>query len=443
MKDNKDILGRIYIIKNKINNKVYIGQTIRTIGERWAGHRCDCLSGRKDTALYNAMKKYGIDNFYIELIEEDIPYEVLDKKEIEYIKKYNSVSPNGYNISLGGQSYKTEEERSLMRERVLGKNNPMYGAYGESNPFYSKQHSEETKRIISLKSKKYYSNLTQKEKEDNAKRLDEARIKMIQMYGGGFKGNKHSEDSKKRISQKLKGKKFSEEHNRKISENSPNKRCVVMLDKKGNYIRDFESITIACQYIKDNNIHNNPKQGEISTVCLGNKNTAYGYIWIYKELYDESEEYNSRSKGREVICLNNSRIFKSATLACEEYGIKKGVSACCSGRQNTAGKDNDGNLLFWMYYDEYVKLNESDIEKIKKKLSDCNKDKTVICLTTNEIFESPYIASKKYGMKSASEIHKCLRGDRKSAGKLEDGRRLVWAWYEDYIINEEDLESAI
>lgn len=446
MKKNENVIGRIYAIKNIINDKIYIGQTIRTLGERWAGHRCDFMSGRKKTALYLAFNKYGIENFYIELIEDNIPYLMLDEKEIEYIRKYNSVSPNGYNISFGGQSYKTEEERLLMRERVLGEKNPMYGAYGEKNPFYGRQHSEEAKKILSLKSKQYYSNLTPEEKKKNMKRLNDARIKMIQMYGGGFKGHNHTEDAKKRISGKLKGKKFSEEHNRKISENSTNKRAVVMLGKDGNYIKEFESMTKACKYLKDNNIHDNPKPGEISVVCNGSRNTAFGYMWVYKEEYDENKSYNSRAKGKEVICLNNLKIFKSMAIASEEYGIKRGVDACCKGRQRTAGKDKDGNALFWMYYEEYLKLDELGIKRIKEEIveynKNLNKNKTVICITTNEMFESPSKACKKYGIKSTSDIYKCLKGERKSAGKLQDETKLTWAWYDDYIKNRGYLETT-
>lgn len=447
MKKNEEILGRIYIIRNNVNSKVYVGQTIRALGERWAGHKCDAINGRKSTAICNAIRKYGADSFYIELLEDNIPYSLLDEKEIEYIREYNSVSPNGYNISFGGQTYKTEEERLFMRERVLGEKNPMYGACGEKNPFYGKQHSKEARKILSEKSKQYYMSLSPEEKRKNMKRLDEARVKMIKMYGGGFKGRNHTEDAKRRISEKLKGKKFSEEHNRKISENSTRKRQIVMLDKEGNYLREFDSMTNACRYIKESNIHEKPMPGVISTVCYSSdRSTAYGYMWLYKEEYDENKTYNSRAKGKEVICLNNLKAFKSMTLAGEEYGVKRGIDSCCRGEQKTSGKDKDGDALFWMYYDDYLKLDELEIKRIRDEITEYNKknnkDRRVICLTTNSIFENPPKACKEYGIKSTSDIYKCLKGERKSAGKLQDGTKLTWAWYEEYINNKEELETA-
>ena len=64
--------GYIYIIKNDINNKVYIGKTLLpTIEERFKEHLKESIRERsKNRPLYNAMNKYGIEHFYIELLEE-------------------------------------------------------------------------------------------------------------------------------------------------------------------------------------------------------------------------------------------------------------------------------------------------------------------------------------------------------------------------------------
>lgn len=94
--------GSIYIIKNKVNSKVYIGQTTMKIEERFYNH-CKPSTQKKRSSykLYNAMNKYGTENFYIELLEDNIPLEELDKKEIFYIEKFNSFK-NGYNSTYGG-----------------------------------------------------------------------------------------------------------------------------------------------------------------------------------------------------------------------------------------------------------------------------------------------------------------------------------------------------
>lgn len=97
------IYGSIYIIKNKINDKVYIGQTTQAVDERFKQHCKPSEHKRHKYTLYRAMTKYGVGNFYYEIIEDNIPVEKLDAKEIYYIDKYNSyVKNNGYNSTKGG-----------------------------------------------------------------------------------------------------------------------------------------------------------------------------------------------------------------------------------------------------------------------------------------------------------------------------------------------------
>ena len=92
-------MGIIYIIKNTINEKVYIGQTNRTLEIRWKEYLRHYKRG--DQAIYAAMRKYGIENFFVEKIEE-CEEDRLDEREIYWIQKYNSFN-NGYNSTLGGR----------------------------------------------------------------------------------------------------------------------------------------------------------------------------------------------------------------------------------------------------------------------------------------------------------------------------------------------------
>lgn len=89
----------IYKITNKINGKVYIGQTIKPLSVRWKQH-CNKRGGC--SALHNAIIKYGAINFIVEQIDCAFSREELDQKEIYWIKYYNSLSPNGYNLTSGG-----------------------------------------------------------------------------------------------------------------------------------------------------------------------------------------------------------------------------------------------------------------------------------------------------------------------------------------------------
>lgn len=95
-------MGFIYKITNILNNKCYIGQTHFTVEKRWKEHKEDShKESLRKRPLYNAIRKYGIENFIIETLEEveDI---LLNEREIYWIDYYNSYGKTGYNATLGG-----------------------------------------------------------------------------------------------------------------------------------------------------------------------------------------------------------------------------------------------------------------------------------------------------------------------------------------------------
>lgn len=91
----------IYKITNDINNKIYIGKTLNSIEKRFKEHCKDCYKPFKEKRpLYSAMKKYGINHFHIEQIEE-CEEEILSNREKYWIEYYGSFK-NGYNATIGG-----------------------------------------------------------------------------------------------------------------------------------------------------------------------------------------------------------------------------------------------------------------------------------------------------------------------------------------------------
>lgn len=88
--------GIIYKITNKVNGKSYIGQTRYTIEFRWKQHQ----HKKDNTYFHNAIHKYGVENFNVEILEE-CNIEVLDSREIFYIAKFDTFN-NGYNLTIGG-----------------------------------------------------------------------------------------------------------------------------------------------------------------------------------------------------------------------------------------------------------------------------------------------------------------------------------------------------
>lgn len=125
----------IYKITNIQNNKVYIGQTIRPIQQRFQRHINDALNNVLNTHFARAIRKYGKENFVIEEIDKAQTQDELNKKEQYWINYYNSVE-EGYNETnaiskCGGNTYrsKTEKEMEVIKEKIrqtkIGDKNPM------------------------------------------------------------------------------------------------------------------------------------------------------------------------------------------------------------------------------------------------------------------------------------------------------------------------------
>lgn len=127
--------GEIYKITNIQNNKVYIGQTIRPVEQRFNRHINDALRGVLNTHFARAIRKYGPTHFKLTVIDNAENQDELNKKEQYWIRYYNSVK-TGYNETdaiskCGGNTYqsKTSEELKEIGEKIrqtkLGSKNPM------------------------------------------------------------------------------------------------------------------------------------------------------------------------------------------------------------------------------------------------------------------------------------------------------------------------------
>lgn len=124
----------IYKITNIKNNKIYIGQSIRPINERFKRHINDAVNNVINTHFANAIRKYGKENFILELIDTAKTQEELNIKEQEYIRKYDSIK-NGYNETdalnkCGGNTYKSKskDEMAIITKKIseskIGIKNP-------------------------------------------------------------------------------------------------------------------------------------------------------------------------------------------------------------------------------------------------------------------------------------------------------------------------------
>lgn len=114
-------MGYIYKITNTLNNKIYIGQTVKTVQKRFTQHKNNAnKSYFSQIVLYKAFNKYGFENFKCETLEE-VPNEKLDEREKYWIEYYDSYF-NGYNSTLGGratQLYNWDIDDIIERYQIL------------------------------------------------------------------------------------------------------------------------------------------------------------------------------------------------------------------------------------------------------------------------------------------------------------------------------------
>jgi group I intron endonuclease len=250
-------MGFIYKITNIISNKCYIGETKEDTPEkRWQGHIQSIKRNAGCPALKDAIKKYGIEKFKFEVLiicfdEDRFIYEK------EYIKKYNSQVPNGYNILPGG----------------------------EGGGFLGKNHSEETRKKIGESGKAFRQNNpnhfeTYREKHKEA-------MKQVDISAA----LKNSEKFKRAVEERRIGGKILDETKKKISES-------VIRYLNNNREKHRDAITRAigkkiAQYTKDNVFvkeyisiaeagrTSSVKGKTIQNALSGRNKTAGGFIWKY------------------------------------------------------------------------------------------------------------------------------------------------------------------
>ncbi len=130
----------IYMITCNKTGKRYIGQTVKKLSYRLNDHRSYAEKHPEATfKLPNAIRKHGIESFFIELIEICSVDEVNDR-EIYWIKFMDTYN-TGYNSTLGGHQ---RDDSSILR----GEEHPLYGVTGENHPAFGYHHTDVAKKVI-------------------------------------------------------------------------------------------------------------------------------------------------------------------------------------------------------------------------------------------------------------------------------------------------------
>lgn len=195
------ITSKIYLLTNNINGKKYVGQTWAEKLEDRSGHNGSAY--KNSPYIFNAITKYGFENFSYELLEECNSQEEADLKEDFYIDKYQTRNPDiGYNIKNGGSHGKHSDESKLKISKSLNEK--------EWSPEALKAKAEAGHK---WKDKKRGPQ-SQEQRDQNSQFMKERH----KINGHPMQGKHHTEEAKQKISEAGKGRVFSEERNQKIAE---------------------------------------------------------------------------------------------------------------------------------------------------------------------------------------------------------------------------------
>jgi group I intron endonuclease len=121
----------VYKITNRANDKSYIGHSVRTLEQRWKSH-LSCVRQGSKFRFHSAIRKYGIDNWDLEILFENIDVDICKKKEEELIAYFDLMNPKrGYNAKPGGcggwivskKNYESWRLKTKERQQGLGNGN--------------------------------------------------------------------------------------------------------------------------------------------------------------------------------------------------------------------------------------------------------------------------------------------------------------------------------
>lgn len=284
-------MGLIYIIKNHCNNKVYVGQTTTSMKQRWNHHITSAKNNFEPSmVLYKAMRKYGVANFYVELLEDNIVGTgSLNEREKYWINYYGSLVPNGYNVREGGEDCGRRE---------------VYKIDSITNDIVAK-----------------YDSLNQAAEENNIDPSNLSKVcRGIECSCKGFKWSYADE--------------YDEE---KIKNKSPKalSRAIYQIDNKtGEIIKEFKNMAEAVRLA-------DVSQPTLSMCLSGKYKTANGYNWCYADEYDK-DTFIIKSKFKKVLQLDKTtdkliKEWSSAKEAAEVIGCcTNTIAAACNGKRKTA-----------------------------------------------------------------------------------------------------------
>lgn len=275
-------MGYIYLITNVVNGKQYVGQTVHAdIDTRWNQHKRmkEHMLGR---CIYNAYMKYGIQSFTFKIICICFD-EACNELEAEYIKKFNTLVPNGYNLKEGGNNSRHNEET----RRLIGQNRKGKGL----NVIYTEEmRKQRSERQLGEKNHNYGKPISETQRAQISERMKEIwREKKAQGIGAHENTRKALLESNYRRRKEKAPKEVSKGRKQRIAK----------LDEDGNILEEFESMALASTSTGITPSH-------ISGVCRQERKSAGGFKWKYMDIPEGQTVKRNTSTGEKYISKQGS-----------------------------------------------------------------------------------------------------------------------------------------
>lgn len=364
----------VYCHTNKINGKKYIGITSREPKKRW-GHNGGNYKGQK---FYNAIQKYGWDNFGHEILKENLSKTKAENMEIDLIEKFNTRDDKfGYNVAIGGMLTDEFSIKSVDQYDLDGVFICNWKSIIETAKFHNIDSSiivdmckGQTKRsklcnyIFRYKGDpfdKYDTSYT----IGGAKKVYQfttsgdfvAEYETVTIAEYAFGDSLSTNIARAATSNKL-AYGYVWSYDKVFHFNNDDYGCMVSIDKYdtcGNFIESFNSMVDGARSVGKEGITN------IKSVCDGRTKTAYGYVWRYKgHLFNEfslkrkslERAVNQYSHDDKFIARHDSAKKAGALIGIKCYG---NITNCCRYNKKTA------HGYKWFYADD---PNQPDKTKI-------------------------------------------------------------------------------
>ena len=369
---NEDNCYKIYAHINKLNGKMYIGQTKQELEQRWRNGE----GYKKSPRFYNAIQKYGWDNFEHVVFATGLSLDLANLLEEFFIRKYDTTNDEiGYNIAFGGDNKIIPQESIQKMLQVKKANRHNYDFLKEVHQYDMDGNYLNT-----------YDSYREASRQTNVGRAGIAKCcKGDAKSAGGFLWSNDKVDN--------------------IKYDSMKQQQVDRFTKDAVYVDSFLTAKVAEKEL-------GISSSAIYACCNGRLKSVCGFIWRFHKDADEVQRYkNDAHRGIKQIELgtfNVINVFDMISTASSITGISaSSISQCCLKNLKTAGG------YIWRYVDD-----ESEIDPSIYKPKTTGKYVKQIDKNTNEIiciFRSLTEASNATNTAHCN-ISNCLAGRKKSAG---------------------------